>query len=568
MKHLNDRSGLFLGEVSRLLVGVASVFNLQAFATKPFFWRVVTVWAMVVLGLLSSSSEASAQAGKSGRLVVKVLDEGTGQPTPVRIRLTRPDGAVAPLPDQAVAIMYGVWDHADGYGFQPDSSFYVAGSFSVDLPPGTYRLAVSKGNEYLAQQQELTIRAGRKLQKTVRLVRWVNMPSRGWYSGDGHIHLRRSPREDPLLLNWTRAEDIHVGVLLRMGDFWEIYYPQYAWGEKGVFQEADYLLTSGQEDPRTPELGHALGMGAADRVRYKNEYYHYDKVFDRIHELGGLTGYAHQAESFHGYRGLTLDGLRGKVDMLELLQFCVSDQPLQVEQYYHLLDLGYKITAVAGSDFPWCGKDHDHGSPDRSAQIGNVRFYTYTDGALTYASWKAGLAAGRTFVSSGPALEFRVNGKLPGEGLDVQPGEKVLVTAQAYGHPGQVPLRALELVGHGRVLGRVTSSEPGQSASRLTLELELPVEQGIWLAARSFAGPAQAAHTTPVYVTVGEQGFHNPATVPHYLSLSESYLQELEAELQKPSQDLEKQAWRYREGLEKRIAETREVIGKLRKKLE
>jgi hypothetical protein len=511
--------------------------------------------------------EVAAQNAKVGRLKVKIVEEATGRPTPVRVRLTQVNGVVAPLPDKAVAVMYGLWDHADGYGFQPDSSFYSAGSFAVDLPPGTYRLSLSKGNEYLAQQQEVQIKAGRTLRKKYRLSRWINMPARGWYSGDDHIHIRRSPREDPFLLTWTKAEDIHVGVMLRMGDFWEVYYPQYAWGEKGVFQEDDYLLTSGQEDPRTPELGHALGVGAADKVRFKNEYYYYDKVFDRLHELGGLTGYAHQAESFHGYRGLTLDGLRGKVDMLELLQFCVSGNPLLVSHYYHLLDLGYPVTAVAGSDFPWCGKDHDHGPPERSARIGNVRFYTYTGGLLTYSSWKAGLAAGHTFVSNGPILELKVNDRLPGDSLNVPRGSTVKVTARAYGHAWQVPLQSLEIVGHGQVLGRVTAGDPGQSATELTLALDLPLEHGIWIAARGFGGPSQAAHTTPVYVTVDGGGFHNPATVPHYLALSERYLQELEQELATGRKEPEYQAQRYREGLLERIAETRQVIELLKQKL-
>lgn len=371
-------------------------------------------------------------------------------------------------------------------------------------------------------------------------------------------------------MDWIRAEDIHVGVLLRMGDFWEIYYSQYAWGEDGVYQKGDYLLTSGQEDPRTPELGHALGIGASDRVRFKDEYYYYDKVFDRLRELGGLAGYAHQAATFHGYRGLMLDGLRNKVDVLELMQFCAPDGPLITDHYYHLLDLGYEVTATAGSDFPWCGKDHRYGEDvafEKAAQIGNARFYTYTDGPLTYASWKTGLAAGRTFVTTGPVLMLEVNGHLPGARVDVDRGDVVRVTARAYGHAEQVPLERLEIVGHGRVLASASAREVGQSPEHVTLELDLPVDRGIWLAARTFAGPHQSAHTTPVYVTVAGGGFHNPETVEPYLERAEQYLQELERELTQRSDDPERQAWRYADGLRVRIEETRAVIDALRQRL-
>jgi hypothetical protein len=483
------------------------------------------------------------------------------------VRLTQSNNVVKVLPEEAVAVMYGLWDHADGYGFQPDSAFYVNGNFGLDLPPGEYSLSLSKGLEYLDQQHVLRVEAGKVLRKTFRMSRWIDMPGRGWYSADDHIHVRRSPREDPLLLRWLQAEDVHVGVLLRMGDFWETYYPQYAWGPKGVYQEGNYLLTSGQEDPRTPELGHALGIGAADRVRYLDQYYYYDKVFDKLHELGGLAGYAHQGKTFHGYRGLTLDGLRGKVDVLELLQFCASADPLQTEHYYHLLDLGYRITAVAGSDFPWCGHDHDKGPPERTARIGNVRVYAYTGDSLSYESWKGALASGRTFVTSGPVLDFRVNGHGPGDSLPVRKGEVLRITAHAYGHAAKVPLSRLELVSHGRVIASATPGRKGQTTDHLSLSLKVPAGRGEWIVARSYGAAGQAAHTTPVYVSVDGGGFHNPNTVPNYLGLSEMYLRELEHELSHRHNEPDRLAWKYREGLEARIAEVRKIIAELREKL-
>ena len=110
----------------------------------------------------------------------------------------------------------------------------------------------------------------------------------------------------------------------------------------------------------------------------------------------------------------------------------------------------------------------------------------------------------------------------------------------------------------------VTSYDPGQTTEQLTVELNLPVERGVWIAARASAGPQQAAHTTPVYVTVDEGGFYNPDTALRNLDLSEGYLAELEQEIAQPNQSLNQHAWRFREGLEERIAETRAVIARLR----
>ncbi len=62
------------------------------------------------------------------------------------------------------------------------------------------------------------------------------MPARGWYSGDDHIHLRRSPRENDKIVRWTAAEDVHVGNLLQMGDFWNYVFSPYAFGEEGRYR--------------------------------------------------------------------------------------------------------------------------------------------------------------------------------------------------------------------------------------------------------------------------------------------------------------------------------------------
>ncbi len=492
-------------------------------------------------------------------LKMQIIDESTGITTPVRVRILDADGFAAPLPKEAIGVMFGRNDRAEGYAYQPDSAFYVDGSFEVSLEPGSYQLTLSKGFEYLEQQHKIELIGGQTLKKSITLERWIDMPARGWYSADDHIHIRRSPRENQYLYKWIAAEDIHVGALLQMGDFWTTYFVQYAFGEEGVYQVGHHMLTSGQEDPRTHEIGHTIFLAADDQIRDPKNYYHYDNVFDHVHDLGGYTGYAHQGMSFHGYRGMTLDVLQKRVDFLELLQFCVHGGPLLFDHYYHFLDLGYKLTATAGSDFPWCGYGDGW-----KAQIGNARFYTYIKEGLTFEGWKEGLGAGHTFVSSGPMLDLRVNGSLPGDLLDVPVGSELSITATAFGQKDQVPLKSLEIVLHGEVIAEVQAGEPGQSPARLEIEMEIPVEHGFWIAARCKAGELQVAHTTPVYITVDEDGFLNPLTAPQYLDLSEQYLQEIEQEITEPSDLADRHAWRYKEGLDKRIAKVREILGEIR----
>ncbi len=537
----------------------------------PFLRRVPP--RAVAIGVMLLALGVSAQVTRDVRLSVTIIDAATGRPTPVRVALqdargNRPQAPGAlmvsasaiPIPGKAIPVMWGRQDRAEGYALQPDGAFYVDGAFDVNLAPGAYTLTLTKGFEYIAQTVPLDVRPLAPLARDVRLARWIDMPARGWYSADDHIHLRRSPADDPAILRWIAAEDIHVGNLLEMGDFWATFFSQYAFGPAGRYQEAGRLLSPGQEEPRTPEVGHTISLGASQFVRFRNDYYSYDRLFDRVHELGGVTGFAHQGMSFHGYRGMVLNTLRGKTDFLELAQFCVPKGPLATEHYYLFLDLGFKLTALGGSDFPWCGRGPAYGFPAPSiAQIGNARFYAHVDGPLTFDSWFAALKAGRTFVTTGPIVLLTVNGRLPGDTVDVAPGARVRITAEALGHASQVPLRALEIVGHGRVLAR----SDGRDAARLTAELELPVEHGIWIAAKAEAGPGQVAHTTPVYVTVNGGGFHNPATMSARTDTAERYLRELEADLAAPGTGLDTQAARHRAALERQIAEARTVLKSL-----
>ncbi len=513
-----------------------------------------------VLNAMSQSNNSSIE--------VTITKKGKSGPTPVRVHISDSKGNVAALPEEVISIMYGRDDTPERYSYQPDSSFYVEGSFHLNLKPGNYQLSLSKGMEFLDQVHEIELTTNEQKKLSFEMERWINMADSGWYSADDHIHIRRSPRENPLILKWIDAEGLNVGVMLQMGDFWATYFSQYAFGKEGVYQENQNMLSTGQEEPRTHEIGHTIAMVADDFVRLRNDYYYYDQVFDKVHELDGITGYAHQGMSFNGFRGMTLDVLAGKVDFLELLQFCVEGGPLLTQNYYHFLDLGYKLTATAGSDFPWCGNGPLFGTEGSSwnARIGNVRFYTHIDGEFGYDSWKKNLKAGHTFVSSGPMLTFEVDGKLPGDELNLSSNGKVSVRAFAYGHQEQVPLSKLEIIAHGEVIREVQSRGQNQTTEKLTLDFDLEIDRGLWIAARCYAGPTQVAHTTPVYISVDDHGFLNRESLDRYLELNEKYLKELEEVLKEPDDQVNQRAWWYKKGLKLRIEQTREVINSLKTK--
>lgn len=163
-------------------------------------------------------------------------------------------------------------------------------------------------------------------------------------------------------------------------------------------------------------------------------------------------------------------------------------------------------------------------------------------------------------------LEFSINGRLPGDEISLSEKGKISISAKAFGHPEQVPLSKLEIIAHGKVIKEIIPGIANQTSGNLVLDFDFDVENGIWIAARCFAGPNQIAHTTPVYVTLNDNGFQNEESMDEYLALNEKYLQELEQELIEPNENVNQRAWWYKKGLKQRIEDTRKIINSIKEK--
>ena len=74
----------------------------------------------------------------------------------------------------------------------------------------------------------------------------------------------------------------------------------------------------------------------------------------------------------------------------------------------------------------------------------------------------------------------------------------------------------------------------------------------------------EAAHTTPIYVTVNRGSFVNPDALDARVRAAEDYLREIEMELARPVTNIYHQASRHRAQLEHQIAEARTLIAERR----
>jgi hypothetical protein len=443
----------------------------------------------------TATVNVTVESPATGTLNVEISDAESQQTTPAIVGLF---GARDHLfvPKETVSFTPGGFSYNPGQvrpmrearywpGKGNERRMFVSnGEFSLTLPEGHYTLLVGKGMEYTPVRQTFDIKVGVTETQKVALKRWINMPARGWYSGDMHVHWAR-PNEaaGQPLMQWTQAEDVHVANVLRMGDAKETYFEQYGFGKSGQVVSGNYALVPGQEDPRTNIIGHTLHLRLQSPVRDTERYYLFSRVFDEVARQGGFNGYAHMQQpnafGFFVRRSMSLEVPRGKTDFFEISEFGNIGE----ETYYEFLNLGFPLTAGAGSDVPW------------GNTIGTSRVYAYVGPSFTPDAWYDALRAGHTFVTTGPMLDFTVNGQLPGSVITAHAGDTLRIKASVEGGPVEVAY--LEVVEQGGVVRTVQ-----QKGRRMALEFTVPVHGSTWIAARCDGG-----HTTPVYIKVGNQRF-------------------------------------------------------------
>jgi hypothetical protein len=364
--------------------------------------------------------------------------------------------------------------------------YQTSGDFTIALPAGKWHINIEHGNEFIPVQDDLVVSGNENaLTKTYVLKRWINLPKQGWYSGDVHVHHPTNKQEfRDYLMEYAKAEDVHLVNVLEMGHHLGTDFKQAGFGEKFRLCKNDICLVSGQEDPRS-EFGHVIGLNISKQVRDTSVYNYYDLVFQQLHlQPGAIVGFAHF--SWNGCdlpRGFPWYITTQQIDFVELLQFAT----LNNLDYYDYLNLGFRITAAAGSDVPW------------GSTLGEVRTFVYTGKNFSADNWFKGLKAGNTFVSNGPALFFEVDGKLPGTEIIKASNSKVVVKAKALSNKIVGAISRIAIYNND---GLVAENINSNKADEIEINLNHLLKKSQWIAAVVFCENGAVAHTTPVYAIV------------------------------------------------------------------
>ena len=425
---------------------------------------------------------------------VRVNDAATGQPTPVRLRITDFAGEYYAPFGRMTEFATGPGEAVGGnVKIGSDAWATIDGNCEVLLPPGDLCIEVEKGPEYRALTSKVLLPPG-KLALRVEIERWCDMRGRGWHSGDTRVHFL--PPHSALLE--AQAEDVAVVQLLIRHAFVPVFNsrtkPSIAnldafSGQAPCLQAAGHLVAVNTFNFHA-ELG-SLGLLHCHRVVYPLTFGGPNGEVDwtladwcgQCHRKGGLvvwTRTQHRCGDFEFGEPL-VDLLLGQVDAFEV----TTKLGLAMLLWHDLLNLGFRMPLAGAS-----------GKNSNAIVLGSMRTYVQLPAGqpLTLPAWIEGLRAGRSFVTNGPLVDFTVNGQGPGSVVLVEAG-KVSVRAEAKSWR---PFERLEIVCGGATVAAASaqSAQPTHAA----LEAEVPIECGAWLAVR--CSGETFAQTSPVYIEV------------------------------------------------------------------
>ncbi len=464
----------------------------------------------------------------------RILEAETGKPWPGRVTVQGSDGVLR----HGEAFKANSTLSEKPVVFRPASYrlpfFYSDGSFEVVAPPGATRVTLERGFEHGRAQLSVQLRAGETRSVTLSLRRFVDLRKMGWVSGDTHVHWVRNSwdvnEELGLLGMVQRAEDVRVVNNLTL-------YQYRTADQGGAFVKPD-------QRPMGPVPGmcdDAWHVQMAEEYRNDNHYGHINllgltslieplaagagsggpagapdwptnrPIIEQARRQGGISIEAHSLGPFMA-SAVAANVVLGLSDSLD---------QLDAEHYYRFLNCGIHIGLSNGSDHP-------------ARVVGCARVYARMPRAsgrllpFTYARWLDAVRSGRTFTTSGPLLLLKVNGREPGDTLDVPAGAMLDVELRALSRD---PLGVVEVVANGRVLKSVRTQ-----GRRCTVRLRVRADESRWFCARASRNGVwnailspDVAHTSAVYTRVGGREVMRADDARFYAANLQEHVRRLEA---------------------------------------
>ena len=373
--------------------------------------------------------------------------------------------------------------------------FVCPGAAELELPAGRYRYEIERGSEHERLTGEVAISDQSPKLVRLSLKRIANLRGEGWYSADLHIH--RPLSQVDLLM---QAEDLDFAPVItwwNRRDHWEPHrHPQAGEDEREggalLFHRMSRPIDITKSTREVPSpmvyVEQALRQNPGVWIDIEKPFWWDVPVWlasGRMQSIGVANN--------HMWRSRMLPSEAwGRARDTQRLPPPLGNGYWTQEIYHHILNAGIRIPPSAGSASGVLGNP-----------LGYNRVYVHLDGAFSEPAWWDGLAKGNCFVTNGPLLRVRANGKLPGAIFAAEAGKplgmKLDVQLTTLDH-----LTKLEVIQNGRVIQVITcTTDRDQSHA-----IDLKINCSGWLMVRGIAENPKTfrfATTAPFYVELGRE---------------------------------------------------------------
>ena len=413
------------------------------------------------------------------------------RPAPATLLGTVTGGDGAPLPAR-VAVLTQDWKKSQ-IAFTDRE-----GRYRLEFQSGKCLVIATHGPEYGIAERTAELRPGSN-RLEVALDRVLDMSRLGWHCGDVHIHSNCSDgAQPPADIAWAaQCEGLDWAILTDSNTA--------AGLEEWLAQAGPAFVPLAGQEVATSR-GHILGIGAAEPIspdasHGANDMY---RICTQIRAQEALAVVAHPNAPGMSYRDWDLRSYDG----IEILNgalpppFGAPDALQGRRKWYELLGRGEQPLPFGGSasrDITSAPLRRILENPSdaarrhagialllralpadaarllalRAGYIGSVRTYVQCP-ELTAEAILTGLRSGTTFVTTGPLLLATVDGRLPGETVNVHGKHAVTIRLEAASNHA---LERIDIVADGEVVRSIA----GAHLMRLERTVDLPVAGWQWL---------------------------------------------------------------------------------------
>jgi TolB protein len=420
-----------------------------------------------------------------------------------RVSITRADGHPVAFAEDAT-----YFDPQTGRHY-----FYVEGEAVFELPAGRYTALAARGPMAPVARTEVRVRANATATAELDVRPIWDARAEGYVSADHHVHLNgdghhRANHDHALRL--MAGEDLDQLAPMSWNR-WERRIDRDILGKVSV--RGDRVVHQAQE-VRSHFHGHIGLLGVETPFAPWFFGPHNPTLGDPDLTNGDVIAFADQHGAFAIYVH-PVDGdddpfarLEDNPIPLELVSDSVLAERVGIELvcawtsslgtahvWYRLLNVGRPVAAMSGTD----GWVDFHRTP----AMGTARTYVRTGGDTSTQAVIQAAAEGRSFVTTGPALEFEIDdGIRPGD--TVSPGRHAWQAKLA----SATDIDTLEILVNGAVVERLGGVKAGETRI-FSGEIDLP--EGGWIAARAYTSELQGdawpgmharpfAHSSPIWI--------------------------------------------------------------------